>query len=78
MKWLNKGDGMGSCCLLFGMVGDLAQTGVGSKAGCCLLHATCCGLELVAFGSNGGSPVLFFADNGLVMHCIFMIMSVLR
>ena len=63
------GDGTGSCCLLFGMVGDLEQTGVGSKAGHCLLPAMCCGLEVVAFGSTGGGPVLYFADNGLVMHC---------
>ena len=58
------------------MVGDLEQTGVGSNAGCCLLHAMCCGLEMVAFGHSGGSPVLFIADNGLVLF--FMIMSVLR
>ena len=69
---------MGSCCLMFGMVGDLEETGFGSNAGHCLLNAMCCGLEMVAFGSNGGGPVLFIADNGLVMYCFFMIMSVLR
>ena len=58
------GDGMGSCYLLFGMVGDLEQTGVGSNAGHCLLHVMCCGLDMVALGSNGGGPVLF-----LVMYC---------
>ena len=34
-----------------------------------MLHAMCCGLEMVAFGSNGGGPVLFVADNDLVMYC---------
>ena len=63
------GDGTGSCCLLLGMIGDLEQTGVGSNAGHCLLLATCCGLEVVAFGNNVGVPVLHFADKGLVMYC---------
>ena len=69
VKWLNMGDGTGSCCLLFGMVGDLEWAGVGSSAGCCMLLAMCCGLEMVAFGSNGSGPVLFVADNGLAMYC---------
>ena len=63
------GDGTGSCCLLFVMIGDLELAGVGSKAGWCLLLAMCCGLEVVAFGSNGVGPVLYFADNGLVLYC---------
>ena len=61
------GDGTGSCCLLVEVGGDLEQTGVGSKAGHCLLLATCCCLEVVAFGSNGGGSVLHFADNFLVI-----------
>ena len=63
------GDGTGSCCLLFGVIGDLEWTGVGSNAGCCLLHAMCYGLEVVALSSKGGGPVLFVADDGLVMYC---------
>ena len=89
MKWSNRGAGTGSCCLLFGMVGDLEWTGtssccllfgtvgdlewtgVGSNAGHCLLHAMCCGLEIIAFGSSGGGPVLFVVDNSLVMCCFY-------
>ena len=62
---------MSSCCLLFVVVGDLEQTGVGIDAGHCLLLAMCCGLEMVASGSNGSGPVLFIADNGLGMYCFY-------
>ena len=64
--WLIIGDNTGSCCLPFEPVGDLEQTGVGSRAGHCLLHAMCFGPEMMAFDSTGGGPVLI-ADNGLVM-----------
>ena len=72
------GDDTGSCCLPFEPVGDLEQTGVGSRAGrChCLLHVMCFGPEMVAFDSNGGGPVLLIADIGLVMF--FKLISVLR
>ena len=60
------GENAGSCCLSCGPVGDLEQTGVGSRAGRCLLRAMCCGLEMIAFDSNCGGPVLF-AGNGLVI-----------
>ena len=46
------------CCLLC-----LEQTGLGSKVGCCLLLALCCGLVMVGFGSSGACLLVFFAED---------------
>ena len=51
------------------MVSVLEQAAADSKAGHCLLFATCCGLGMVAFGSDGSVLILFVAENGLGMHC---------